>query len=178
MDAWATAAIAAGSAILGVVSKLGLDSWSRVNEGRSTAAMLAAEIAATLYMIEKRGYISTIEAQIRSLKDRRDAPLIDFVQYPETLNVVYLESLNGMKLGIVGPELAALVIRFYRQLFGLIGDIKKLPGVPLSIDEKREYLEEARAIFHSTEEDGSAAVRGLTDFSKRRTISLICGTRP
>jgi hypothetical protein len=154
------------SALLGAALKLGLETWNRINEGRSTAAILAAEIAATLSIIKQRRYVEIVQGQIAELAADRNTDLVDFVRNPDTLDIAYKAAVSGFKLGLVGPELAWLVTKFYRQFYGLIGDVKGFGGTVLP-PAKKIYLEEALRIWANAEREGEKAVEGLNAFALR-----------
>ena len=80
--------------------------------------------------------------------------------------------MSGFKLGLVGPELAGQVTKFFRQLYGLIGDMKRFgdAGTSLSISEKKIYLEESLRIWEEAERDGVQAIAGLRALSRRETF--------
>ena len=160
------------SAFLGAASKIGLDYWTRINESRSTAAMLAAEIDATLSIARQRKYSELTYLLIKKLDNNENIRFVDFINNPESLDLAYRASVSGFKLGLVGPELAGLVTKFFRQLYGLIGDMKRFgdAGTTLSISEKKIYLEESLRIWEEAERDGVQAIAGLRALSRRETF--------
>lgn len=169
MSTVSTILVAFVSAFLGAGSKLGIDSWTRISESRSLAAILAAEISATLSSIKQRRYVEISQETLNVLKSGRDVKLVDFVPTSETLDVAYKAAVTELKLGMVGPELAALVTKFFRQLNGIVGDIKRYGtnSASASIAEKKSYLEDALRVSEETLADGTLAVQKLTEFAKR-----------
>jgi hypothetical protein len=175
MSIVSTIIVAFLSALGGAALKLGLETWNRINESRSTAAILAAEIGATLSIIKQRRYVDIVQEQIAQLNAGRDAALMDFVQNPDTLDIAYKAAVSGFKLGLVGPELAGLVTKFFRQLYGLIGDVKRFgDSTSMSTAIKKLYLEEALRIWADAERDGEKAVEGLNAFARRATLGHLC----
>ncbi len=163
------------SALGGAALKLGLETWNRINDSRSTAAILAAEIAATLSIIKQRRYVEIVQGQIAQLNAGQDTVLMDFVQNPDTLDIAYKAAVSGFKLGLVGPELAGLVTKFFRQLYGLIGDVKRFgDGAAMSPATKKLNLEEALRIWADAERDGEKGVEGLNAFAARGTLGHLC----
>jgi hypothetical protein len=172
MGVLGTIVVAFASAAAGVASNLGLATVNRIEESKSTAAILAAEIAATLSIIRQRRYVEFVKGQIEEPKRGGDPILSDFVQDPSTLDIAYRAAVSGFKLGLVGPNLAGLVTRFYRQFYSLIIDVKRFgDGRPMQPAVKAIYLEEALRIWADAERDAEQAVTGLNAFASRGTFS-------
>jgi hypothetical protein len=100
-----TIIVAFFSGLVGAGSSLELQSINRIAESRSTAAILAAEIAATLSIIKQRRYVEDTKSRIERLNKGQNPELSDFVHNnTETLDVAYRASVTGFKVGLVGRQ--------------------------------------------------------------------------
>jgi hypothetical protein len=144
--------------------------WMRIQEGRSIAAALGAEIEATLSIAEQRDYLGNAQAMIAAIDAGIDPLVVNFIPDPEALDIAYRSAVTGHQLGLVGPELAGLVTVFFRRLHAIISDLKTYGGVPLAPADKRRMLEDDIQIWEVAVQDGRRAVSGLRAFASKSTL--------
>jgi hypothetical protein len=172
MNTLSTILVALIAGFVGAVLKLGQDSWTRINDSRALAATLAADIAATLSIANQRHYVEIAEQQLKKLENGDDVFFVDFMHNAEQLNAVFNSAIQNSKLGLIGPENASVVTRFFRQLNAIIGDIKKADEInKWSKELKTRYMTEMLVISRETVRDGEIAVSKLTKFSQQANLT-------
>jgi len=165
-------------AVLGAGSNVFLDLFRRINDGRALAAMLAAEISATLDMVKKRDYESVLNGLREEYKAGHDAPFLDVVGDTAMWESAFRAGED--KVGLLGPDRAALVTRYYFAIRGLKMDLKRLgdDAKPLSLQQKINLIDGGLLIWRDTEETARKAVETLNEFANRSACKHIFDARP
>jgi len=171
MSTFLTVIIAFFSAFAGAASKLGLESWTRIAEARSLAAILRAEILATLSIIDQRNYKAVMMWQLSELNEGREVKFWNFILNEDRLDEGYKASVTSSKLGTIGFKEAASIVKFYRQLHGIMGDVKRFgdPTFITNADERKHFLMDTIRIWGDAEKDAKLACDALLAYCEKPT---------
>ncbi|MBX3456381.1 hypothetical protein [Ferrovibrio sp.] len=119
-------------AVAALASNWFLEGRKQKHESRSLAFALAAEIEEGIAMSVRRQYEQFFKGILPTLKQGVDVRISEFVgAEPDPIF-----SSNIGKIGILGPELAAEVVRYHSLTVGIRRDIQTLARLPIQTDPR------------------------------------------
>lgn len=111
--------------VLAIAGGIAAQMYQHHKTAQAIKCALLAEIAATLEILEARGYIPFIESLIA--KPEAANQLFPVVVATSDHSFLVYQT-NADKLGYLRPDLAGEIARFYALIFSVIEDVKEPPS--------------------------------------------------
>lgn len=124
----ATPVVAPGiiGALTALATNTALERFRRTHDRRSLAYALAAEIEEGVAMSERRKYEQYFRNILAQLGAGVNVPVADMTEVQ--LDPIF--SANSSRIGILGPEIAADVVKYHSIAMGIRRDMKTLAKLP------------------------------------------------
>ena len=164
-------------ALVGASASIMLENHRRRRDGQMTAVAAAASIETVLWMTERRRHVPLFRAMLAKAKSGEVVQFSGVVDENQIMDPIADRLMD--RLGLLHPELASRLVKFFTILHGIRVDILNLRRdcADMSPGEVVRMLEEDLALWEEANDDGKQLITDLRSWASHSVRSSISGIR-